>query len=65
LVIHRRSMSYGKPLIDSGSPLTTRTHSAWSSNSRALMSTELCAEAARATLRLVKYIPKHNPLTRG
>jgi hypothetical protein len=65
LVIHRRSMSYGKPLIDSGSPLTTRTHSAWSLNSRALMSTQLCAEAARATLRLVKYIPKHNPLTRG
>ncbi|KAJ0425007.1 hypothetical protein BJY00DRAFT_275715 [Aspergillus carlsbadensis] len=64
LVIHRRSLSYGAWPDTSRRPAST-THPAWSSNSRALTSTHLCAEAARATLRLVKYISKHNPLTRG
>ncbi|KAL2796638.1 hypothetical protein BJX66DRAFT_299536 [Aspergillus keveii] len=65
LVIHRRSLSYGMRPSDSSLPSATRAHTAWSSNSRALIPTQLCAEAARATLRLVKYIPKHNPITRG
>jgi hypothetical protein len=65
LVIHRRSMCYGMLPNASSSASTTRAHTAWSSNTRALISTQLCADAARATLRLVKYIPKHNPLTRG
>ncbi|KAL3440303.1 hypothetical protein BJX65DRAFT_290777 [Aspergillus insuetus] len=65
LVIHRRSMCYGMLPDTSSSASTTRAHTAWSSNARALIPTQLCAEAARATLRLVNYIPKHNPLTRG
>ncbi|KAL2807841.1 hypothetical protein BJX63DRAFT_57547 [Aspergillus granulosus] len=64
LVIHRRSLSYQTFSKRSCSAQTTAP-SVQSANPRALASTHLCAEAARASLRLVKYIPKDNPLTRG
>ncbi|KAL3460887.1 hypothetical protein BJX64DRAFT_278179 [Aspergillus heterothallicus] len=67
LVIHRRSIALAK-LPSTSKPPDLTTHVApapRSSNPRALMSAQLCAEAARSSLRLVKFIPKDNPMTRG
>ncbi|KAL4876948.1 hypothetical protein BJY04DRAFT_231241 [Aspergillus karnatakaensis] len=63
LVIHRRSFlsTWSKPTR----PVPPSSHAVRPPNPRVLKSTQLCAEAARATLRLAKHIPINNPLTRG
>ncbi|KAL4860950.1 hypothetical protein BDV12DRAFT_180934, partial [Aspergillus spectabilis] len=61
LVIHRRSILLGQyPNTSKSLYIAPR-----SSNPRALILTQLCAEAARTSLRLVKHILKDNPMTRG
>ncbi|KAL5337370.1 hypothetical protein BJX70DRAFT_399672 [Aspergillus crustosus] len=64
LVIHRRSFP-NTVWSTTLNALPTTHHAIRSSNPRVLKSTQLCADAARATLRLVKNIPRHNPLIRG
>lgn len=64
LVIHRRSFP-NTTWSTTLNALPTTHHAIRSANPRVLKSTQLCAEAARATLRLVKNIPKDNPLIRG
>ncbi|KAL2839665.1 hypothetical protein BJY01DRAFT_237031 [Aspergillus pseudoustus] len=65
LVIHRRLMSY-RSNPTASTRLAGSSHVAYrSANPRALISTQLCADAARASLRLVKYIPMDNPFVRG
>ncbi|KAL4863018.1 hypothetical protein BDV12DRAFT_34254 [Aspergillus spectabilis] len=64
LVIHRRSFP-NTTWSTAFHVLPTTSQAVRSPNPRVLKSTQLCAEAARATLRLVKYIPKDNPLIRG
>ncbi len=65
LVIHRRSTFYRSHLNASTQPSARTRIAHQSPNPRALISTRLCADAARASLRLVKHIPKDNPLVRG
>lgn len=65
LVIHRRSTFYRSHLNASTQPSARTRIAQQSPNPRALISTRLCADAARASLRLVKCIPKDNPLVRG
>ncbi|KAL4738255.1 hypothetical protein BDV11DRAFT_216079 [Aspergillus similis] len=65
MVIHRRSIAR-RTSPNASTRLAFRTHVAHrSSNPRALISTQLCADAARASLRLVRHIPKDNPMVRG
>lgn len=65
LVIHRR-LTFYRPHPNASTRPSIRKHLAHRSlNPRALISTQLCADAARASLRLVKCIPKDNPLIRG
>jgi hypothetical protein len=64
LVIHRRSFP-NTTWSATFHALSITSNTLRSPNPRVLKSTQLCAEAARATLRLVRYIPKDNPLIRG
>ncbi|KAI9369378.1 hypothetical protein BJX61DRAFT_151346 [Aspergillus egyptiacus] len=64
LTIHRRAI----PCTDWArnlDPLLGANRAVCPSNPRALISTQLCASAARASLKLVKHIPLDNPLICG
>ncbi|KAE8383742.1 hypothetical protein BDV26DRAFT_287 [Aspergillus bertholletiae] len=63
LVIHRRAIpcaTWGIRLDPSQSNSSLRP-----SNARSLSSAHICATAARESMRLVKCIPRHNPLISG
>ncbi|OJJ05951.1 hypothetical protein ASPVEDRAFT_45379 [Aspergillus versicolor CBS 583.65] len=64
LVIHRR-LTFYRSNSKAFTPFATSHIAHRSPNPRALISTRLCADAARASLRMVKCIPKENPLVRG
>ncbi|KAL2826963.1 hypothetical protein BDW59DRAFT_144459 [Aspergillus cavernicola] len=64
LVIHRRAAPYTACSMRLD-PLLNTNNSIRSPNPRSLTSSHLCASAARASMRLVKYIPQDNPLIRG
>lgn len=64
LTIHRRTIpcTTWSMHVD---PVLSPDFTIRSPNPRTLVSAELCAEAARASMRLVKYIPSDNALIRG
>lgn len=64
LTIHRRTIpcTTWSMRID---PVLSPGFTIRSPNSRTLISEKLCREAARASMRLVKYIPSDNALIRG
>lgn len=64
LTIHRRTIpcTTWSMRVD---PVLSPDFNIRSPNPRALVSADLCTEAARASMRLVKYIPSENALIRG
>ncbi|KAL4783557.1 hypothetical protein BJX76DRAFT_368311 [Aspergillus varians] len=64
LTIHRRAIpcTTWSMRLD---PALGSDYAVRSPNSRTLISTKLCAEAARTSMRLIKYIPPDNPLICG
>ncbi|KAL4940213.1 hypothetical protein BDV06DRAFT_24495 [Aspergillus oleicola] len=65
LTIHRRAIPCTTTLSMRLDPMHSPDYTVRSSNSRTLVSERLCAEAARASLKLVKHIPEDNPLICG
>lgn len=64
LIIHRRTIpcTTWSMRVD---PVLSPDFTTRSPNSRTLVSAKICGEAARASMRLVKYIPSDNALIRG